>query len=77
MPTLPSPLQFVFLDASGKPLAAAVGKLPREVLEGNTAALAAGKPLPFARIQAAGASSLQRPEGAMAGPRQAMPLDHS
>lgn len=69
--------QFVFLDAEGKPLAAAVGKLPKEVLVGNTAALAAGQPLPYARVQAAGASGLQRPEGAMAGPRQAGPLDHS
>ena len=69
--------QYVFLDANGKPVAAAVGKLPREVLVGNTAALAEGKPLPYARIQAAGASGLQRPEGAMAGPRQANPLDHS
>lgn len=59
-------------------MAAAVGKLPREVLDGNAAALAAGKPPPFARIQAAGASSLQRPEGAMAGPRSTTgPLDHS
>ncbi|PSC71442.1 thioredoxin chloroplastic [Micractinium conductrix] len=69
--------EYVFLDANGKPVAAAVGKLPREVLVGNTAALAEGKPLPYARIQAAGASGLQRPEGAMAGPRQANPLDHS
>lgn len=74
----PSSTQFVFLDGSGKPVAAAVGKLPREVLAGNTRALAEGAPLPYARIQAAGASSLQRPEGAMAGPRaMAGPLDHS
>lgn len=69
--------EFIFLDSSGKPVAAAVGKLPREVLVGNTKALAEGQPLPYARIQAAGASSLQRPEGAMAGPRQLAPLDHS
>ena len=74
---LPACPQFVFLDASGKPVAAAVGKLPREVLAGNTKALAEGQPLPYARIQAAGASSLQRPEGAMAGPKQSAPLDHS
>ena len=66
----------MFLDASGKPLAAAVGKLPKEVLVGNTQALAAGQPLPYARIQAAGASALQRPDGVMAGPRQAEPLSH-
>ena len=69
--------QFVFLDAQGKPLAAAVGRLPLDVLVGNTKALAEGKPLPYARIQAAGASGLQRPDGAMAGPRQTGPLDHS
>lgn len=73
----PSSPQFVFLDASGKPVAAAVGKLPKEVLVGNTRALAAGEPLPYARIQASGASTLQRPDGAMAGPRQSGPLDHS
>lgn len=67
----------MFLDASGKPVAAAVGKLPKEVLVGNTRALAAGEPLPYARIQASGASTLQRPDGAMAGPRQAGPLDHA
>lgn len=69
--------QFVFLDASGRPVAAAVGKLPREVLAGNIKALSEGQPLPYARIQAAGASGLQRPDGAMAGPRQVAPLDHS
>ncbi|EFN54320.1 hypothetical protein CHLNCDRAFT_13220, partial [Chlorella variabilis] len=41
--------EFVFLDGSGKPVAAAVGKLPREVLAGNTRALAEGAPLPYAR----------------------------
>ncbi|KAL4429400.1 hypothetical protein ABPG77_005174 [Micractinium sp. CCAP 211/92] len=69
--------EFVFLDASGRPVAAAVGKLPREVLAGNIKALSEGQPLPYARIQAAGASGLQRPDGAMAGPRQVAPLDHS
>ncbi len=68
----------MFLDGSGEPVAAAVGKLPKEVLVGNTKALAEGSPLPYARIKAAGASSLQRPEGAMADPRaMAGPRDHS
>jgi len=71
------PPQFVFLDASGKPVAAAVGKLPKEVLVGNVRALASGDPLPYARIQAAGASGLQRPDGAMAGPPQVGPPDYS
>jgi len=67
---------FVFLGADGRPQAAAVGKLPREVLEGDFAALAKGEELPYARV--AGATSpLQRPAGAMAGDRQAMPRDHA
>ena len=68
---------FVFLDAQGKPQAAAVGKLPKEVLEGDFAALAEGKPLPYARIRGA-TSPLQRPEGAMAASTQStMPRDHA
>lgn len=70
---------FVFLDSNGKPQAAAVGKLPKEVLEGDFAALAEGKPLPYARV--AGATSpLQRPDAAMSAPSStltAMPRDHS
>lgn len=38
---------FVFMDRAGQPLSAAVGRLPRQVLEGNVAALAEGKQLPF------------------------------
>lgn len=53
---------FVFLDQSGKAQAAAVGRLPREVLEGDTAALAEGKPLPFARVSGA-MSSLRNESG--------------
>lgn len=70
---------FVFLDSNGKPQAAAVGKLPKEVLEGDFAALAEGKPLPYARVSGA-TSPLQRPDAAMSSPSSssmAMPRDHS
>jgi thiol-disulfide isomerase/thioredoxin len=71
---------FVFLDSNGKPQAAAVGKLPKEVLEGDFQALAEGKPLPYARV--AGATSpLQRPPdgGSMlsGSSSTAMPRDHA
>lgn len=56
--------------------AAAVGKLPAEVLQGDLQALAEGKPLPFARVRGQ-ASPMQRPETTMMGPsKQAGPLDH-
>lgn len=67
---------FVFLDAAGHPQAAAVGKLPREVLEGDFAALAEGKALPYARL--AGATSpLRRPDDAVDPAASGrMPRDH-
>ena len=68
---------FVFLDSDGKPQAAAVGKLPKEVLEGDFAALAEGKPLPYARISGA-TSPLQKPDASMmSSPSTAMPRDHA
>jgi len=66
---------FVFLGPDGAPQAAAVGKLPREVIEGDFAALAAGRPLPYARVSGS-VSPLQRPGGAEEQ-RQAMPRDHA
>eukprot|EP00197_Chlamydomonas_leiostraca_P004847 CAMPEP_0202869286 /NCGR_PEP_ID=MMETSP1391-20130828/12357_1 /ASSEMBLY_ACC=CAM_ASM_000867 /TAXON_ID=1034604 /ORGANISM="Chlamydomonas leiostraca, Strain SAG 11-49" /LENGTH=242 /DNA_ID=CAMNT_0049549593 /DNA_START=31 /DNA_END=759 /DNA_ORIENTATION=+ len=66
---------FVFIDKEGKPLAAAVGRLPRSVLEGNVAALADGKPLPFAGARGP-TSSMTPPDGA-AATRQAAPRDHA
>ena len=68
---------FVFLGSDGRPQAAAVGKLPEYVLDGDFEALSSGKELPFAKVKAA-TSSLQR----MAGPRmqptkQVNPLDHT
>ncbi|GAB4821897.1 hypothetical protein N2152v2_008943 [Parachlorella kessleri] len=68
---------FVFLNAQGQPQAAAVGRLPPEILQGDLKALAEGAPLPYARARGA-ASPMQRPEGVKAGPAtQAGPLDHS
>lgn len=67
---------FVFLDASGRPQAAAVGKLPREVLDGDFAALAEGRQLPYARV-AGETSPLERPDGKMESKQQSMPRDHA
>lgn len=67
---------FVFLDSQGVPQAAAVGKLPPEVLLGDLDALAEGKPLPYARVRGQ-VSPMQRPGAVMAGPsNQVGPLDH-
>jgi thiol-disulfide isomerase/thioredoxin len=67
---------FVFLDQDAKALAAAVGRLPGDVLEGNVAALAGSKPLPFTSARGQ-ASSMAPPAGVMAGPKQANPRDHA
>lgn len=67
---------FVFLGPDGTPQAAAVGKLPKEVLEGDFAALAEGAPLPYARV-AGTTSPLQRPDGPVGNDKQAMPRDHA
>jgi hypothetical protein len=68
---------FVFLDGQGRVQAAAVGKLPPEVLNGDLRALAEGTSLPYARVRGA-VSPMQRPDAVMAGPsRSAGPLDHS
>jgi thiol-disulfide isomerase/thioredoxin len=65
---------FVFLDDAGKPLAAAVGRLPKEVLQGNTAALAAGQEqLPYAAVR--GATSSMTPPAQAA--KMAAPRDHA
>jgi hypothetical protein len=77
---------FVFLDKSGKAQAAAIGRLPRDVLEGDTAALAEGQPLPFASVTGA-MSSLRNESGqdaddnndnnASSSLKQASPRDHA
>jgi thiol-disulfide isomerase/thioredoxin len=65
---------FVFMDDSGKPLAAAVGRLPKEVLQGNVAALAAGQQeLPYAAVRRE-ASAMTPPQQ---GAKIAAPRDHA
>lgn len=64
---------FVFLDGQGKPQAAAVGKLPKEVIEGDFQALAEGRALPYARVRGA-TSPLTKGEQQQ---RQSMPRDHA
>lgn len=67
---------FVFVDGQGNAQAAAVGRLPREVLETGAEALANGRRVPFARVLNE-TSPLNRPDG-MAGPgKQSLPRDHS
>ncbi|BDA44960.1 Thioredoxin-like protein HCF164, chloroplastic [Coccomyxa sp. Obi] len=65
---------FVFLNEKGSPEAAAVGRLPREVLEADVRALAASDPLPF-RNNRGPTSGLARPESSTA--TQKNPRDHS
>lgn len=67
---------FVYLDERGTPLGAAVGRLPMQVLEGNTAALAKHEDLPYIRAQGA-TSSLQPPDRSTASQKQAAPRDHA
>eukprot|EP00882_Tetradesmus_deserticola_P020756 GHRQ01022427.1.p2 GENE.GHRQ01022427.1~~GHRQ01022427.1.p2 ORF type:complete len:123 (+),score=71.89 GHRQ01022427.1:36-371(+) len=68
---------FVFMDGSGTPLAAAVGRLPREVLQGNVSALAAGQQqLPYAAVRGQ-TSSLAPPSSMVASPQPVTaPRDH-
>ena len=56
--------------------AAAVGKVPRQVLFDNADALARKDVVPWARIVEAGSSPVSRPT-ALQGQRQAGPLDHN
>ncbi|KAK9908026.1 hypothetical protein WJX75_001759 [Coccomyxa subellipsoidea] len=65
---------FVFLDKEGSPEAAAVGRLPREVLEGDVRALAASEPLPF-RNNKGPTSGLARPVGSTTA--RTNPRDHA
>lgn len=65
---------FVFLDGHGKAQAAAVGRVPQQILEDNARALAAGGKMPFART--AGATST--PDNAAGTAlKQVMPRDHA
>ena len=55
--------------------AAAVGKIPGQVLFADAEALASGNELPYAKIQKE-ASAMARPSSSP-GPRMAGPLDHN
>lgn len=52
---------FAFLDESGQQLATVIGRLPAEVLEGDTEALSLHKPLPFKRSTGSTSSLDQAP----------------
>eukprot|EP01023_Acetabularia_acetabulum_P067987 TRINITY_DN9518_c0_g3_i1.p1 TRINITY_DN9518_c0_g3~~TRINITY_DN9518_c0_g3_i1.p1 ORF type:complete len:272 (-),score=37.58 TRINITY_DN9518_c0_g3_i1:315-1052(-) len=66
--------EYVFLDKSGQPQAAAVGRLPMEVLEGDTRALAENIKMPYASVVKE-SSPLQNP--AAQGQKLSNPRDHS
>jgi len=67
--------EFVFLDANGKPQAAAVGNVPKEVLDADVRALADRKTLPYARVREA--SNAIEKNAMDSSPSQTMPRDHS
>ncbi|KIZ07440.1 thioredoxin-like protein [Monoraphidium neglectum] len=68
---------FVFLGPDGEPLAAAVGKVPTQVLSANVDALAEGRELPYARMRGA-TSSLPAPDASFGGAQKlANPRDHA
>ena len=70
--------EFVFLDASGKPMAAAVGRVPKDVLDANIEALAERRDLPFARIQREANDPTQGGAGSPSGSaKQTSPRDHA
>ena len=68
--------EFVFLDASGKPVAAAVGRVPKDVLDANIEALAARQDLPFARIQREANDPMQG-SGLTGSAKTTNPRDHA
>jgi len=68
---------FVFLDSAGRKQGDVVGRLPKDVLQSNTDALLAGKPLPFAKASGA-TSRVAGPEAMMMGSAgSAEPRAHS
>eukprot|EP01025_Chloroclados_australasicus_P061248 TRINITY_DN8026_c0_g1_i4.p3 TRINITY_DN8026_c0_g1~~TRINITY_DN8026_c0_g1_i4.p3 ORF type:complete len:242 (-),score=19.06 TRINITY_DN8026_c0_g1_i4:497-1222(-) len=66
--------EYIFLDKQGRPQAAAVGRLPRVVLEGDTQALVDETTMPYASIVKE-ASPLQNPS-LLAAPKLSNPRDH-
>jgi thiol-disulfide isomerase/thioredoxin len=67
--------EFVFLDANGKPQAAAVGNVPKEVLDADVRALADRRMLPYARVREA--SNAIEKSAMDSSSSQTMPRDHS
>ncbi len=68
---------FVFLDGTGAVQAAAVGRLPKEVLQGDVDALAERRPLPYARVRGEVTALQQDPSaGVMRAPATG-PRDHA
>ncbi|KAG2422653.1 hypothetical protein HXX76_015890 [Chlamydomonas incerta] len=68
---------FVFFDKTGEPQAAAVGRVPKQIVEDNLQALLKDAPLPYAGAQ--GRASAAVAPDVMAGPSRssAMPRDHA
>eukprot|EP00198_Chlamydomonas_reinhardtii_P002260 XP_001691596.1 thioredoxin-like protein [Chlamydomonas reinhardtii] len=68
---------FVFFDKTGEPQAAAVGRVPKQVVEDNLQALLQDAPLPYSGAQ--GRASAAAAPDVMAGPSRsaAMPRDHA
>ena len=68
--------EFVFLDALGEPQAAAVGRVPKEVLVADVDALAERKTLPYARIKGETSDVVSSNNGLVSG-KTTMPRDHA
>ena len=64
--------EYVWVDASGRPRAVAVGRLPKEVLAANTEALLRGGELPYAKVQGT-ASDIREGQPT----KSQNPLDHA
>ena len=70
--------EFVFLDDKGQPQAAAVGKIPKEVISADIKALADRTKLPFARVaNSQKSSSVDAPSPLRSAAPQTLPRDHA
>ena len=67
--------EFVFLNDEGLPQAAAVGKIPKEVIEADVKALAEKKMPPYARVVTKTASDVPAPDVLRGA--TSMPRDHA
>lgn len=68
--------EFVFFDKDGQAVAAAVGRVPKEVLLADAEALASGDSVPYASIQDRSANAVSSRPGGAPAPKQASPLSH-